>query len=280
MKPRRANDPIVALSRRLAAAYCIACSLVFVITLVAVFGVWQVRSTAEAEAACSNILSLVLEEVSSSQSSDLADLQAFLDRPAFSTTSIRISGESGLMLESGAMGGGGTYLEAKAETQDGKQVDVEVSYDAASLITTETAPFLVVAIILVLVLVLVSCRWFVRSAVKPVARAIRQQREFVAAASHELRSPLSVIKLDLEVAKARAQEGDAAATCALVEEAEVECGNLSLLTDDLLALASGDAQGWAIERCSCDAEALFVEAFDGMDEKALSAGVTLVPDLP
>lgn len=280
MNPRRAADPVISLSRRLAAAYCIACALIFVISLASVWGVWQTRSTAEAEAACSNILSLVLDEVASSQSSDLESLRTFLDRPAFSAASIRISDDAGFLLESGAKGAGGTDLGTKAETQDGKRVNVEVSYSSTSLIAPETLPVLMVGVVLVAMLVLISCRWFVRAAVKPVERALRRQREFVAAASHELRSPLSVIKLDLGAAKVKAKKENAVATHALIEEAEVECGNLSLLADDLLALATGAAQGWDVDCRPCDAETIFVEAFDGMDEKATLAGITLVPTLP
>lgn len=101
-----------------------------------------------------------------------------------------------------------------------------------------------------------------------------------ALASHELRSPLSVVRLNLEAARGKAGEESAPTTGALIKEAEIECDSLSLLVDDLLTLASGDARDWRIERRSCDAEALLIESFEGMDEKASSMDVVLIPELP
>jgi signal transduction histidine kinase len=65
----------------------------------------------------------------------------------------------------------------------------------------------------------------------------RQQR-FVADASHELRSPLTRIRAELEVDLAHPGDADLVATHRSVLE---EATNLQLLVDDLLHLASSDA---------------------------------------
>jgi signal transduction histidine kinase len=65
----------------------------------------------------------------------------------------------------------------------------------------------------------------------------RRQREFVSDASHELRSPIAVIRTKLEVAQRRGEAADwpAVATAVLAEEARLEG-----LVADLLALARED----------------------------------------
>jgi signal transduction histidine kinase len=68
--------------------------------------------------------------------------------------------------------------------------------------------------------------------------AADQQRAFVADASHELRSPLARMRMELEVDAAHPETADGAATAASVLAETVA---LQQLVDDLLLLARGDA---------------------------------------
>ena len=67
--------------------------------------------------------------------------------------------------------------------------------------------------------------------------SVTRQREFVADAAHELRSPVASIRAQLEVAEAHAAADDRAAAQILAADSR----RLSLLVDDLLALARLDA---------------------------------------
>ncbi|HJA92154.1 MAG TPA: HAMP domain-containing histidine kinase [Candidatus Eisenbergiella merdipullorum] len=80
---------------------------------------------------------------------------------------------------------------------------------------------------------------FSRWAVRPIARSLRLQKQFVADASHELKTPLTVITANAELLRER---------CAgLPEEAErwlanihQECRDMRALVENLLLLAKGD----------------------------------------
>ena len=67
-----------------------------------------------------------------------------------------------------------------------------------------------------------------------------RQRQFVADASHELRSPVAAIRTGLEVARRKADRANwpAVADTALAEDSKLEA-----LLDDLLLLAKHDEDG-------------------------------------
>ncbi len=87
-----------------------------------------------------------------------------------------------------------------------------------------------------ILLVLISWR-LTGKALAPTALAMRRQKEFIAAASHELRSPLAVVKTSLDAARhaaTPAESGD------FLHNAEAETDRMARLVDDLLLLANGD----------------------------------------
>lgn len=73
-------------------------------------------------------------------------------------------------------------------------------------------------------------------ALRPTAAALRQQNEFVAAASHELRAPLTVIKSSLQAAASEPARRDK-----LLTIAGAEVTRLQRLTEELLFLAGQNA---------------------------------------
>jgi two-component system, OmpR family, sensor kinase len=75
--------------------------------------------------------------------------------------------------------------------------------------------------------------------VRPVQAALERERRFVADAGHELRTPLSVLKAELEVTRIEDPGADALRTA--LASAEEEVDRLIRLADDLLVLARADA---------------------------------------
>ena len=92
-----------------------------------------------------------------------------------------------------------------------------------------------------------------------VENAVSRQRRFVADASHELRSPLTRIRTELEVDLAHPDRADLLATHASVL---AEATGLQRLAEDLLHLASGDAG--ALRRQPVDLDDIVLRVADGL----------------
>ncbi len=91
-----------------------------------------------------------------------------------------------------------------------------------------------------------------------VEKATVLQRQFVADASHELRSPLTRIRTDLEVCIAHPHTSDPAATCRSLLADAVD---LETLFEDLLLLARADAGASGAHAAAVDLDDLvFAEA--------------------
>jgi two-component system OmpR family sensor kinase len=75
---------------------------------------------------------------------------------------------------------------------------------------------------------------------------LKQQRQFLADASHQLRTPLAIIKAEVELAQSGTTQGDdlRAAMASVGEETD----RLSKLTEQLLLLAAADEQRLSLQR--------------------------------
>lgn len=78
-------------------------------------------------------------------------------------------------------------------------------------------------------------------ALKPVQKAWEQQRQFVADASHELKTPLTVILANTGILLSH-KEDTIAGRLKWVENTQTEAGRMKKLVDDLLYLARADAR--------------------------------------
>jgi signal transduction histidine kinase len=91
---------------------------------------------------------------------------------------------------------------------------------------------------------------------RPIEESNRRQTNFIAAASHELRSPLSVIM------------ANNAAICATSEAQtfhsgiDKECKRMARLIDDMLLLTCIDAKTWQINKESIEIDTLLVETYE------------------
>lgn len=127
------------------------------------------------------------------------------------------------------------------------------------------------------VMLALLCRWMVGRALRPTAQALQKQREFIAAAGHELRSPLTVLKASLQAARAPETAGQAPQ---FLHNAAAEADRLARLTDDLLILAGGDAGVWRTALAKLDADTFLIELYGRFAPVARAQGHTLTLNLP
>ena len=109
--------------------------------------------------------------------------------------------------------------------------------------------------------------------------ALRTQRQFMADASHELRTPVSVIQSAADVTLARDGRGEADYREALAI-ARTEARRLGRLVDDMLVLARADAGGYPLRRVNLYVNELVSECQRAVEILARERGVAIRTSVP
>lgn len=118
------------------------------------------------------------------------------------------------------------------------------------------------------------CHLVAGRAIIPVQESMERQEQFVAAASHELRSPLTAIRTGF--ALLRVDAGSERHLTLMRREAE----RMSRLIDELLILAGGGSLRRNFRPESLEPDTLLIEFADTMMPQARRRGVRLELDLP
>jgi two-component system sensor histidine kinase CiaH len=117
---------------------------------------------------------------------------------------------------------------------------------------------------------------YARSTLWPIRESVAAQKRFVADASHDLRTPLAIMKAEFEVALRRPdlEEGTRALLASGVEEVD----RMSGMVDDLLTLSRIDAHQERLAHEPLDLAALARRTVDEFGALAAAAGVRLQAD--
>ena len=108
--------------------------------------------------------------------------------------------------------------------------------------------------------------------------ALRTQREFMADASHELRTPVSVIQTAAEVTLDRPSREEAEYRDALTIVCE-QSARLSHVVDDMLVLARADAAGYPVARRPLDVDDVVEQCVRSASIVAVTKNIRLVTEL-
>lgn len=142
-------------------------------------------------------------------------------------------------------------------------------------ILKETIVYLAVLYLLGLIGLFCISWIFVGRSLRPVEESRRKQAEFIAAASHELRSPLSVLRSGTAAIRARPDESEV-----LLRTMDAECVRMSRLIGDMLLLASTDAQTWSIYIEETDLDTLLIDTFESFLPSCREKDLQLHLELP
>ena len=123
-----------------------------------------------------------------------------------------------------------------------------------------------------LVLAAVGGLYMSRRAMRPVRDAFERQRAFIADASHELKTPLTLIRADAEVLSRGAKDPDDAE---LLDDLLGETDRMSALLSDLLTLARLDAGKLAVAREPFSLAAVITETTERFAARAEAEGKRL-----
>lgn len=134
-------------------------------------------------------------------------------------------------------------------------------------------------LLLIAVLALVVFSWFFTGKMlRPLEANQKKQTQFIASASHELRSPLAVI-----LSSVQAIEADPGECRHFLSAIKNEGNRMSRLIGDMLVLANADNKSWSILKSPCELDTLLLETYEKYElllrEKGISMNVEL-PDEP
>lgn len=115
--------------------------------------------------------------------------------------------------------------------------------------------------------------WFlIGKAVQPIENAMQSQKEFIASASHELKTPLAVIQVSTETLNADKMDAAAVQKQRIILE---ECARMSNLINSLLTLASSDSGSWKMDLRENDVDTLLIETWEAFSESAQKNNIHL-----
>ena len=117
--------------------------------------------------------------------------------------------------------------------------------------------FGILALLSTLLLLLFS-HWFIGKVLHPITVSNQKQKEFIAAASHELRSPLAVMRTSLFSLQKEALPQQ----LHFISLIENESLRMTRLVNDLLLLANADSCHWHISKSETEMDTLLIELYE------------------
>ncbi len=136
---------------------------------------------------------------------------------------------------------------------------------------------LIFGVALIALIFLAAFSWFfTRRALLPVEENRRRQTEFVAAASHELRSPLTVILSSLTAMQGAPPEKQRQFAANIQEEGQ----RMNRLISDMLALANADNDSWSFRPSEAEPDTFLLDVYERFLPRFREKDIRLEIELP
>ena len=169
-------------------------------------------------------------------------------------------------------------IPATISTQGGNSFSLTLVYPKSSameLFLGQAPLYLGIWLISFVVILFVS-RFLLKKAFTPSEEMIKSQKDFVAAASHELKAPLAVIMANAEALQCM-QDHDSSdpQTQSCLDVIDVECSRMSRLVRDMLMLASTDADKWTIQKSEINVDTLLITLYEAYEPVCISKKIRL-----
>lgn len=121
--------------------------------------------------------------------------------------------------------------------------------------------------------------FFIARMLQPLEENRKKQMQFVASASHELRSPLAVILSNTDAVRSKSIPADQQFLDTITEEGQ----RMSRLISDMLQLAGADNHTWNIHPCQVEMDTLLLQTWESFESLAHTRQLQwdiLLPDDP
>lgn len=110
-------------------------------------------------------------------------------------------------------------------------------------------------------------------ALNPTKDAWKSQKEFIASASHELKSPLAVIVSNTDgISKLEIDNPELKTS---VKVMNAECMRMSRLINDMLLLASSDAKTWSVNKKEINIDTLLISLYESYEPVCMKHHISL-----
>ena len=123
------------------------------------------------------------------------------------------------------------------------------------------------------IVVIVLTRYLLKKSFAPPGRILQSQKDFVATASHELKSPLAVMISNTDMLLDDVSLNEQAKQA--VQTIDFECMRLSHLVKDMLLLASSDAKTWTLHKSIINIDTLLITLYETYEPVCMKQNLEL-----
>ncbi len=150
--------------------------------------------------------------------------------------------------------------------------------DSQKLLSDLLITFIVIGIISLLIIFLISL-FFANRSIRPIAVAWDKQKQFIADASHELKTPITIIDANVEALLVNSQE-TVESQMKWIDYIKAENERMSKLVSNLLFLAKHDDNGLRIELKTINLTEILTDILLRMEAPLFEKGLKLEREIP